>query len=149
LPADYSEYVGIPFESLGRDREGCDCWGLGRLVFFERTGIELPSFTEKYATAYDREQCNALAAEKVLLGWTQVVPAAVRELDFIELRRRNFSHVGIVIEPRAKKFLHVQEVIKTRAGVHYVDRDASLSCVECWTWPKWGHRVMGFWRYAG
>ena len=147
MQASFSEYVGIPFKSLGRDRSGCDCWGLARLVLRERFGIDVPSYAEKYATAYDREQCNALAREKHLLGWLPAVPP--RDGDVIELRVKNFSHVGIVIEARAKKFLHIQEVIKTRCGVHYVDLDASLSCVEQWNWPKWGHRVMGFWRYAG
>lgn len=28
----WNEYVGLPFADKGRTREGCDCWGLVRLV---------------------------------------------------------------------------------------------------------------------
>ena len=40
-----SNFVGIPHADLGRDRAGCDCYGLLRLVYAEDLGIALPSFT--------------------------------------------------------------------------------------------------------
>lgn len=37
-------YLRIPFRDGGRDRAGCDCWGIMRLVLAEQAGLELPSF---------------------------------------------------------------------------------------------------------
>ena len=55
-----SDFVGIPHADLGRDRAGCDCYGLLRLVYAEDLGIALPSFTGTYATCAEHAQIAAL-----------------------------------------------------------------------------------------
>jgi cell wall-associated NlpC family hydrolase len=38
------KFIGIPFVNHGRDLNGCDCYGLARLVWQELTGNELPDY---------------------------------------------------------------------------------------------------------
>ncbi len=42
----FEQYFTIPFELGGRTHEGCDCYGLVRLVLKEQRGIILPSFSD-------------------------------------------------------------------------------------------------------
>lgn len=38
------QYVGLPFRDGGREKPYLDCWGLVRVVYLDRLGIELPDF---------------------------------------------------------------------------------------------------------
>ena len=53
------KYIGIPFVSGGRTIEGCDCYGLVRLVFHNELGIDLPD-VDGYANALIPELTNPL-----------------------------------------------------------------------------------------
>jgi murein DD-endopeptidase / murein LD-carboxypeptidase len=66
-------YVGIPFVSNGRTAEGCDCYGLARLVLSNEYGVTLPALSDDYkdarviseTAALFEEQLPVLAAEKI------------------------------------------------------------------------------------
>ena len=57
-------YVGLPWADLGRDRTGCDCWGLARLVYAEQLGIALPSYSDAYPCAGEQAEVAALNDQK-------------------------------------------------------------------------------------
>jgi cell wall-associated NlpC family hydrolase len=40
---DFTDLIGVPFVDGGRDKNGCDCYGLARMVF-KRCGIVLPDY---------------------------------------------------------------------------------------------------------
>lgn len=136
IPAWVSEYVGIPFLSLGRDRAGVDCWGLVRLVYREQLGCEIPSYSESYASAYDRDEVEALIRNRVAATpWAPIAEESAQLGDLILFRcAARDSHIGIVVAPDEKKFLHAQD-------------GADSSCPR-YDSIQWRNRVTGFYRYA-
>src|SRR5512144_1011435 len=60
-PAWVAEYVGIPFVDLGRDRQGCDCWGLVRLILAGQAGLALPSLATGYGSEADHAAVRSSA----------------------------------------------------------------------------------------
>lgn len=95
-------YVGIPFADGGRDRAGCDCWGLVRLVYAEVLGIDLPSYGEIAARdviAATRQIRDASAASP----WVPVAGPA-QPMDVLVMTGRPM-HVGVMLD--ARRVLHV------------------------------------------
>lgn len=126
-----NDYIGIPYRSMGRDRDGADCWGLVRLVYRDRYGIDLPDYSEQ---AYDAAD---LAATAPLISagrdiWTAVAEPA--EGDVVLLRIKGYlSHVGVLVGP--VQMLHVY-------------RDGLTACIERLDTGVWKHRIEGYYRHA-
>ncbi|PWB94651.1 NlpC/P60 family protein [Methylosinus sporium] len=128
-------YVGIPFRARGADRDGCDCWGLARLVYRECLGIALVSYTESYATAEETMEIADLVAGARDVGpWAPVEPGCEGAYDIALFRDRLAlaSHVGVVTA--TGRALHVMrgrgaELINYREGV-------------------WKHRLVAFQRHV-
>jgi len=57
-------YIGIPFVSGGRTAEGCDCYGLVRLVLDNEYGVRLPELSDDYENALNIAETAKLFAEK-------------------------------------------------------------------------------------
>lgn len=49
---DVNKYMKIPFKSHGRDFDGCDCYGLVRLMLEHDYGKKIPDFWD-YSHAHD------------------------------------------------------------------------------------------------
>src|SRR5690606_27147878 len=126
---DFSEYVGIPYRAEGRDRAGCDCWGLVVLVYRERLGIELPSHAG-YVDPLGPAAGAAIARGR--RAWQRV--AEPQPLDAVLLNVNGQPHhIGLVIRPGW--MLHST-----------VGRD---SCIENYLRPYWRARIEGFYRHVG
>jgi len=125
----FSQYIGIPFKSRGRDRNGVDCWGLLRLIYREQLGIELPSYGEEYDSALDY-RAVLTTIERHMHEWKPVTDARI--WDAVLLRIRGLPiHLGTVIGEG--RMIHVTRGIST--------------CIEGYTSPLWRDRILGFFRH--
>lgn len=99
VPAWVRPYIGIPFVEHGRTFEGCDCWGLCRMVLADQWGVRLPSFGEDYLSATDRAHLNAVIQGR-MAPWQVVDRGHERAGDLMLMRSSGVaSHIGVVVAP--------------------------------------------------
>lgn len=128
----FDRYVGIPYVDKGRG-DALDCWGLLVKVYREQLGIELPSYSDRYVTAADREALDALIAGE-LGPWLPVVTGQERTFDAVLMREGRFArHIGVVTEPG--RLLHVSS-------------DGICSAIERYRDGALKNRVLGFYRHS-
>jgi len=77
-------YLDIPFAFDGRDRTGCDCWGLLRLIYAEQLGIELPSFSDVPA-AESHLVMQEMVRQSRTRPWLDVPLSDLREFDAVRM----------------------------------------------------------------
>ncbi len=125
-------YLGLPYADLGRTRAGCDCYGLARLVYADRLGIELPAYLGDYVSADERAEVAALLDEAEQTGpWRRVVELA--PFDLLLFRRGALrSHIAVAVD--AVHMLHMDGEAQARL--------ARLSD------PRWKARFMGAFRHV-
>ncbi|EJN15683.1 cell wall-associated hydrolase, invasion-associated protein [Bradyrhizobium sp. YR681] len=129
--SEFDAFVGIPYADRGRARDGCDCYGLLRLVMAELRGVDLPAFSGAYVTTADRAALAGLIAGEIA-PWQPVALGEERAFDGVLLRHgRALSHIGLVVMPG--RMLHVSE--------------GGASCIESYRAPPWSHRLAGIFRY--
>lgn len=91
-----NKYIKIPFKDCGRDENGCDCWGLARLIYRDELGIELPTLTG-YSDTHDRRVIADLY-EGEHPRWVEVPLGQEKEFDIIIFRTMGLpTHVGVAI----------------------------------------------------
>lgn len=98
-------YVGIPYVEGGMTREGCNCWGLVRLVLAERVGIVMPEYGEMSARAIGAV-ARGILPEEAASDWLPVVPVALQELDVVLMRGSERLHCGVLVAPSS--VLHIE-----------------------------------------
>ena len=141
-PSWAAEYIGIPFLERGRDRAGCDCWGLVRLVLAERFGIEMPSYAGDYQTVADHGRLADLIDHGRTNIWDEVwspylssvlCPLTTAPGDLVLLRLHGLPiHVGVVAA--RGWMLHVEAKVD--------------SVLERFDGMEWRNRVFGVYRHA-
>lgn len=116
-------YVGVPFLDGGRTLDGCDCWGLVRIVLAERAGIEVPSYDAISALDLIRVARQVGRSLDVAPWRTRVAVGDERVLDVAVLRvhrsvergsgtdPRMPAHVGVIVGPGL--VLHAQDGVNS------------------------------------
>lgn len=134
LPQWIGRYIDVPFKTHGRDKDGCDCWGLVRLVFKEQFDIDLPDHAEGYetATSLSSDDIGAVIAAESAARWRLIGKAQARVGDVIVLRTKGHPlHVGMIVG--GGMMLHVIR--------------GANSVVECYDGIRWKSRIYGFYRH--
>lgn len=127
-----NEYVGIPYREFGRDRAGCDCWGLACIAYAEQLGIVLPSYIGAYASVEELAELSAHIGDVTGNGVWRLVDGLARPFDLAVFRRGRYdTHVGIVVNPGL--MLHTA-----------ADDQAKL---EHYQTGRWHHRLNGVYRH--
>ena len=91
-------FIGIPYADLGRDRAGCDCWGLACIIYREELGITLPEYLGDYASTDEHAEISALIAGAAVSPLWVPVSGAALAFDIAVFRRgRASTHLGIVV----------------------------------------------------
>jgi cell wall-associated NlpC family hydrolase len=142
IPAWVHEYQGIPFAPRGRDRGGIDCFGLLRLVYEEQLRILLPSFTESYTTALEKEEVRAAFASELPKYGRPIAAGEERCFDAIFVRPFGRLHCGVVV---ARGWMLTVTARFDEAG-NPIPGSGSSGC-ERYDSVMWRNRIEGFFRW--
>lgn len=139
-----ADYIGIPFVERGRDSDGCDCWGLYRLILLKQVGLEVPSFVETYRRTTEGETIEDAIR---IYGteneeWTEIEGGSERLFDAVHMvgffdagdgrLRRSGMHVGMIVGPGI--LIHIERGIDAALGFYRTDRTLK-------------RRILGFYRH--
>ncbi len=121
------DWIGLPYQKIGRGPESYDCLGLFLALQHTRHGRALP---DPLCTMI--EAARRHVADQNRPSWRRV--AVAQEGDAVLFRVRGMAlHVGYALGPRL--MLHVQ--------------DAAASVIEDFTDMSWRARLEGIYTYAG
>lgn len=123
----WNSYIGIPYKSTGCSKEGCDCWGLVRLVYKNEFNIDLPGVTIDMTDP--TMELVHIGLDTLWDKTTNPQPGDVINFNILGHDR----HVGIVTSPGY--MLHVFD-------------EGHTSCIEPYTSRKWKKRIAGIYTYA-
>lgn len=94
---DTSKYIEIPFKNRGRDFDGCDCWGLARLIYMNEYNISLPSFVDVYKDASEGKRVSeAIVNNKKLVNYVEHVSPEYGDICVFNINGSP-AHVGVYV----------------------------------------------------
>ncbi len=127
-----NNFINIPFKDCGRTRDGADCWGLARIIYKEKLGIELPELLG-YADTNERKTIAGLY-EIEHQDWQEIPLGEEKEFDIIIFRTMGLpTHVGVAIGDGF--MIHSERSIGT--------------CISNYRKElMWKKRIVGAYRYA-
>lgn len=133
IPNWVAEYIGIPFVDYGRDRDGADCWGLARMIWFDRIGLKLPEF----AIDPNRGDLCKIMIDDQIREWFPVENGNECELDGVIMTgcygvgremKRAPMHIGVVVAPGV--LIHTSEETVFSSLLRYNEQRAKHDIVS-------------------
>lgn len=91
-----NNYIKIPFLEHGRSEQGCDCWGLVKIIYERELGLILPTLLD-YKDTKDRHGISSLVEAEKNIQWEQIELGDEKEFDVLIFKILNVpTHVGVV-----------------------------------------------------
>ena len=90
------KYIGIPFVSNGREADGCDCYGLVRLVLRNEYGVYLPELSVNYTNACNIQETAKLFEKNLPVLAARKIPEPKDGAIVIITGQGRLCHAGIV-----------------------------------------------------
>lgn len=132
LPEWCAQYIGLPYKTGGRTRDGIDCWGLFNLVWAEQLGRALPDYDGALWHPGASAEEVAACARAYSDSFRRIEPGTERLGDGILFRMRGHPlHMALVVAPGF--MLHVE--------------DNCDACIEPYRVFRWEKRIIDFYRY--
>lgn len=127
-----NDYIKIPFADHGRSREGCDCWGLARLIYKDKFNVDLPELLE-YKDIKDG--CNiAKLYEEEHKNWEEIKIGDEKPYDLLVFKIYGFpTHIAVVIQKGL--MIHCEK----GCGTHISEYNRE---------KQWSQRLKGIYRYV-
>lgn len=111
MHVDIEKYIGIPFKNHGCSFDGCDCYGLVKLLYKEEFGLILPDVGDLYNHAYHRHEVDSVLNSHIDYEWCLHIKKdskPYRPFDMLTFRIAGTDHhVGLYL--REGYMLHVIE----------------------------------------
>lgn len=98
-------YLGIPYKHLGNDRNGIDCFNLGRLVYSEVLGEDIPYSTQDSGCDVSTDWYTKTETANILLnragpkyGWQMVTEKQPFDMILMSIGATNApNHCGLYL----------------------------------------------------
>jgi murein DD-endopeptidase / murein LD-carboxypeptidase len=127
---DANSFVGIPYKHGACGHDGCDCWGLVRLVEMEAFGVFLPAVQDERPLPEPRDIAVEIAEKKGLLPLELVTTP--QDGDIVLMHFLNVPcHVGVIVNGQ---LLHADPLCR------------DLSRMARLTDPRISARIEGYYR---
>lgn len=127
-----NEYIHIPFKEHGREPDGCDCWGLARVIYKEKLGIELPTLLDYKNTKDSRAIADLYEEEHK--EWENIPIGQEKEFDILVFKILGLpTHIGVVINKGM--MIHCEY----GSGTHITEYSKDI---------QWKKRLAGVYRHA-
>lgn len=89
------KYIGIPFVSGGRDFNGCDCYGLVRLIFLNEYKYNFPLLSVDYDNALCIAETKKLFSQNVPILCAEKIAEPEEKAVALMRTKGSLCHVGV------------------------------------------------------
>ena len=127
-----NNYISVPFEEHGRSRQGCDCWGLARLIYKEQLGIDLPALLDYKNTKDGKSIAELYDVERS--DWQEISLGQEKPFDILVFKMLGLpTHIAVVVDKGL--MIHCEK----GCGTHISEYNKEV---------QWKTRLAGVYRYV-